>query len=301
MTAQLMIPQDAITFHGNELRTTSLKVAEAFGKLHKNIIQKIESLDCSPEFTSANFSAHVQEVAVGNGAKRPSKVYEMTKDGFMFLVMGFTGKKAAAIKEAYINAFNLMHDHLFGSGQQPAKPNPQPDTIDANEQAMLLGVMNHRAAEELPELQQVVKNILTGKFEQTFGCTLDQLPKDKHSEAIRLILNAPLEGEVLPAGTTGYSGNPELDAELQQIGQAVGRYYFKDYGNSFMDGQQILDELHQYLPRDVHGLLKQLNRVLVTGYTHADEAITRLKTTAAMLDNWRGPKQQYGDYLTRRL
>ena len=192
-------------------------------------------------------------------------------------------------------------DQMVMGGYQGANPNLQPDTIDANEQAMLLGVMNHRAAEELPELQQVVKNILTGKFEQTFGCTLDQLPKDKHSEAIRLILNAPLEGEVLPAGTTGYSGNPELDAELQQIGQAVGRYYFKDYGNSFMDGQQILDELHQYLPRDVHGLLKQLNRVLVTGYTHADEAITRLKTTAAMLDNWRGPKQQYGDYLTRRL
>lgn len=297
MTAQLMIPQDAITFHGNELRTTSLKVAEAFGKLHKNIIQKIESLDCSPEFTSANFSAHVQEVAVGNGAKRPSKVYEMTKDGFMFLVMGFTGKKAAAIKEAYINAFNVMYDHLFGS----ANTNPQPDTIDANEQAMLLEVINLRAADELPELRQVVKNIITGKCEQAFGCTLDHLPKDKYEEAVRLVMNAPLEGEVLPAGSTGHTGNPELDAELQQIGQAVSRYYFKDYGNSFMDGQQILDELYQYLPRDVHGLLKQLNQVLLTGYTHADEAITRLKTTAAMLDNWRGPKQQYGDYLTRRL
>ncbi|SEF88697.1 hypothetical protein [Oceanospirillum linum] len=34
MATQLMIPQDAIIFHGNELRTTSLKVAEVFGKLH---------------------------------------------------------------------------------------------------------------------------------------------------------------------------------------------------------------------------------------------------------------------------
>ena len=36
----------------------------------------------------------------------------MTKDGFMFLVMGFTGKRAAAVKEAYINAFNQMAEQL---------------------------------------------------------------------------------------------------------------------------------------------------------------------------------------------
>lgn len=36
----------------------------------------------------------------------------MTKNGFMFLVMGFTGEKAAAIKEAYINAFDWMHEQL---------------------------------------------------------------------------------------------------------------------------------------------------------------------------------------------
>lgn len=39
---------------------------------------------------------------------------------------------------------------------------------------MLLEVLNHSAPEALPELQQVVKNIITGQFEQTFGCTLDQ-------------------------------------------------------------------------------------------------------------------------------
>lgn len=184
--------------------------------------------------------------------------------------------------------------------QQPANTKPHSDTIDAGQQAMLLEVLNHRAAEELPELQQAVKNIITGQFEQAFGCTLDELPKDKHAEAILLILNAPLEGEFLPASPAGNPSSTELDAELQQISQAVGRYYYKEFGNTFMDGQLIIDELRQYVPRDVHGLLKQLNQVLVTGYTHADEAITRLKTTAAMLDNWRGSKSGYNDYLMRK-
>jgi hypothetical protein len=36
----------------------------------------------------------------------------MTKDGFMFLVMGFTGAAAAKIK-AYINTFNQMAAMLY--------------------------------------------------------------------------------------------------------------------------------------------------------------------------------------------
>ncbi|MEH8200049.1 Rha family transcriptional regulator [Aeromonas veronii] len=94
------------------LMTTSIKVAEAFGKRHTHVLDKIQTLGCSPEFASANFSAHVQQVSIGNGASRESKFWSMTKDGFMFLVMGFTGTKAAAIKEAYIAEFNRMADEL---------------------------------------------------------------------------------------------------------------------------------------------------------------------------------------------
>ncbi|AWQ84892.1 phage regulatory, Rha family protein [Pseudomonas aeruginosa] len=40
-------------------------------------------------------------------------MYEMTKDGFMFVVMGFTGEKADRMKEAFIHAFNWMAEQLF--------------------------------------------------------------------------------------------------------------------------------------------------------------------------------------------
>ena len=65
---------DAVFIQDQQVKTTSLKVAEFFAKQHKNVIQKIESLDCSPEFTSANFSAHVQTIEIGNGATRESKI-----------------------------------------------------------------------------------------------------------------------------------------------------------------------------------------------------------------------------------
>ena len=93
------------------LRTTSMKVADAFGKNHRDVLRKIDNLDCSDEFASAHFCAHEEAIQAG-AVKRLSRVVEMDKDGFMFLVMGFTGQKAAQIKEAYINAFNWMAEKL---------------------------------------------------------------------------------------------------------------------------------------------------------------------------------------------
>lgn len=90
------------------LMTTSLKVADAFGKRHDNLLRKIETLGCSTGFNALNFEA--VEYLDLKGETR--KAWNMTKDGFMFLVMGFTGIKAAAIKEAYIAEFNRMADEL---------------------------------------------------------------------------------------------------------------------------------------------------------------------------------------------
>jgi len=110
MTTQAisLIPQDAVIFNHNQVRTNSLKVAEAFKKRHDNVIRNIQALQCSPEFNALNFEA--VEYLDKKGEKRT--MWEMTKDGFMFIVMSFTGKKAAMIKEAYINAFNAMAEQL---------------------------------------------------------------------------------------------------------------------------------------------------------------------------------------------
>jgi hypothetical protein len=39
-------------------------------------------------------------------------MYNLTKDGFTFLVMGYAGKEAAAFKEAYITRFNAMENSI---------------------------------------------------------------------------------------------------------------------------------------------------------------------------------------------
>ncbi|EGT9921020.1 Rha family transcriptional regulator [Escherichia coli] len=88
--------------------TSSLAVAEYFRKPHKDVLAKISRLDCSAEFTERNFSP--SEYTDSTGRKLP--MYQITKNGFVFLVMGFTGKKAAAFKEAYIAEFDRMEKEL---------------------------------------------------------------------------------------------------------------------------------------------------------------------------------------------
>ena len=48
------------------------------------------------------------EVEIGNGAKRKSKAYTITKDGFTFLAMGFTGKKRHNSKSCTINSLGVL-------------------------------------------------------------------------------------------------------------------------------------------------------------------------------------------------
>lgn len=89
-------------------RANSLIVAQMFEKDHRHVIRDIESLDCSDEFRQSNFglSSYKSE----QNKKLPC--YDMTRDGFTFLAMGYRGKKAAQFKEAYIKRFNEMEKFI---------------------------------------------------------------------------------------------------------------------------------------------------------------------------------------------
>ena len=105
-------PTDLITLYHGQPMTTSLKVAEVFGKLHKNVLRKLETLECSPEFRQLNFEQASQTVQQPNGGTAEYKIWNMTKNGFIFLAMGFIGKMAAQFKERYIGAFDWMAEQL---------------------------------------------------------------------------------------------------------------------------------------------------------------------------------------------
>lgn len=89
----------------------SRDIAVFFGKRHANVLRDIRSLSCSEEFTKLNFEFRDENQTHNTGGTRVTYV-EMTRDGFVFLVMGWTGAEAAKFKEAYITAFNAMEAEI---------------------------------------------------------------------------------------------------------------------------------------------------------------------------------------------
>lgn len=139
--------------------TTSLRVAEVFGKQHKNVVRDIKSLDCSEEFRKLNFEP--SKIAYQNGnIKKQLPMYYITRDGFMFLVMGFTGKTAAKWKEAYIKAFNEMEAKI--RAEQMAKAIEEHDRKEAEEYEKLL----EREAREEAEVDRRVKEYARQRTEE---------------------------------------------------------------------------------------------------------------------------------------
>ena len=110
---------EEIVFRGanDQAMTSSLLVAKEFGKAHAKVMRDIENLNCSDEFRLANFG----DSSFKNEQGREFPMVTMTKDGFSFLVMGYTGKKAARFKEAYINAFNKMELEIRSSIKPKSK------------------------------------------------------------------------------------------------------------------------------------------------------------------------------------
>ncbi|HED1093232.1 TPA: Rha family transcriptional regulator [Campylobacter jejuni] len=94
---------------------TSLDVAKVFDKEHKNILRDIENilndlreigdLQCKLNF---ELSFKVRKIQGFKGRERKYPYYNLTRDGFSLLAMGFTGKEALQWKILFINAFNEM-------------------------------------------------------------------------------------------------------------------------------------------------------------------------------------------------
>ena len=101
-------PNQLVTLDGDHLVTDSRIVAKVFGRQHREVLRAFDNLACSKEFGLRNFAPS----EFLNSQNKRQRCVRMTKDGFTMLAMGFTGEKAVQFKEAYINAFNEMAEHI---------------------------------------------------------------------------------------------------------------------------------------------------------------------------------------------
>ena len=180
----------------NQVLTNSLLVAEKFGKEHNKVIRDIQNLSCSDEFRAANFGVS-SYISLQN---KELPMYVITKDGFSFLVMGYTGVKAGMFKEEYIKAFNKMEETIKNGGFNVPK---------SFREALLL------AAEQ----QEVIENQQKQIEEKNAKIEADK-PKVLFSEAVSASNKSILVRELAKLITqNGYQiGEKQLYERLRKAG-----------------------------------------------------------------------------------
>lgn len=210
------VPTIPLVVRDGEVFTTSRVVAEYFDKRHDDVLKKIRALDCSDEFNARNFAG--VEYLDAKGEVRP--MVELTRDGFMFLAMGFTGPKAAAVKEAFILTFNQMEHLLRGGTALPALA----EAVTRSQ--AVLTEMAERVATTEQKVEAVLKLVdIAGKYVALLEA--NQRPKRR---AVRPITpdDEPRILELLAQGLSGRDVADSLGISTASVSLIKnGRYSFR--------------------------------------------------------------------------
>lgn len=153
------------------LTVSSLQVAEDFEKEHRNVVQAIEELKKGVAEKSADLFIESSYQHPQN--KQTYKCYNLTRDGFSLLVMGFTGKKALEWKLKYIEAFNLMEQKIR---EQYSDISPQLQfLIEMERKQKQLEKKQEELENKIADISEIRDNTIKATFE--YGRISSELQK----------------------------------------------------------------------------------------------------------------------------
>ena len=190
MNAVQNIP--VVTVVDGNVTTLSTDVATFFEKEHSKVIRSIENIIATlPQERLGNFSQTVVTRAnPSGGAPIKSKAYRLTRDGFTFLAMGFTGARAQEFKWAYIDAFNKMEAALR---QCPAKAQLPPPTLTEQQAYAIMSKVAMRAKRDGVKYQTIYR-ALKARYQVTKYTHILQRDFEDAIEFIQTMkLNVPEE------------------------------------------------------------------------------------------------------------
>ena len=170
--------------------TSSLLVAEKFGKEHKHVLDSIRKLiEGCAEISADPMFEETTYVNEQNGQVYP--MFLMNRDGFSLLVMGFNGKKAMQFKLDYINEFNKMEKMIRDS----IKPKSQLEILQMSinqlvEQEHRLSCVERDVAETKKEIEEMKQErIENGKLLLEAEVSGNKVPEISMRNKIRRLVN----------------------------------------------------------------------------------------------------------------
>ena len=116
---QSIVINNLVTITDGEPLTTSRIIADVFNKRHSHVLESIENL--VSQLTDRNFGSlkWFTKVDYVDNHNQLRNEYQINRDGFTLLAMGFTGAKALEWKLKYIQAFNDMEAKLRDGDSLP--------------------------------------------------------------------------------------------------------------------------------------------------------------------------------------
>lgn len=161
--ANEMINSEWVIMKNKKAVTTSLKIADVFGKRHKNVLQSIENLMAENSAVKKYFA----KTTYKNERNREYPMYYLNRDGFTLLAMGFTGKEATQFKIKLIEEFNRMEDYIKETNETgiamsiPDDMKHDPMILQNNAIAQALVQLNTQRIEQVRQEQRL--NALSDK------------------------------------------------------------------------------------------------------------------------------------------
>ena len=159
--------------------TSSLQVAESFGKEHRAVLKAID--DLKEGLAQKYADLFWEDTYVHPQNKQPYRIVYMNRDGFTLAALGFNNtQKVLDFKLKYIEAFNQMEDHIKQQPQIPTSPRELAKlALEANEET------NQRIDHINDRLVDIEENKLIttedkGTIDRAVQKKVYQICKDQH-------------------------------------------------------------------------------------------------------------------------
>ena len=278
MTMAQILPIPTVTLVEDRPATTSLAIAEHFGKRHDDVLKSIRRLctELPAEKRARNFAETFRTVAGPNNSERQELFFTVYFDGFILLVMGYTGKKALQIKLAYIDAFNAMREELEGRQASPTTA-PEPSPISRRtdpERKALTAIINTWVG-----MAPIHYAAARAQVNAHLGvASVDAMTVAQVKEAIQYVQGKIDALPAAPAALPPASGTAEVEAHLATI---------RAHAREIMDCERSLYfALRDTLPplRGVsRPLTLRLHENMDSGFGLLDAALRQVENTARLV------------------
>lgn len=228
----------SVSLHSGRPATTSLEVAQFFGKQHQHVMRSIDDLRSNtPEsFSASNFGR--AEYSDEQGKTRP--MFILYRDGFMLLVMGYTGKKALAIKLAYIEAFNRLEAELAAQ-RGSALPS---DTLTPEQQAHLQAIVAAKAGMVPASHRRRAFQEIWARFNNNFQIArYAQLPPARIGEAVEYLVSMEVKAA---------KALPPTDKESLAVATSTALAFRADFPDDMGSDRREAMQRMERIAREMH-------------------------------------------------